>query len=127
MPRYSFSKRELALLHLATCHSERSRLPRRSFMRRLGGISISRYQLIRDVSAPLDMTTKVKTAIVTVFLAYGALAQESQTPTSPAMPEDSPSLSSVPRESVTPSPESAQTPPTSPARRTRIRFVPTPI
>ena len=25
-------------------------------MRRLGGISISRYQLIRDVSAPLDMT-----------------------------------------------------------------------
>src|SRR5437899_11372293 len=102
MPRYSFSKRELALLHLVTCHSERSRLPRRSFMRRLGGISISRYQLIRDVSAPLDMTTKVKTAILTVFLAYAALAQESQTPTSSAMPKESPSLSPVPIESLTP-------------------------
>ena len=102
-------------------------MPRRSFMRRLGGISISRYQLIRDVSAPLDMTTKVKTAILTVFLAYAALAQESQTPTSSAMPEESPSLSPVPIESLTPTPASEQTPSPSPARSIRISFVPPPL
>ncbi|OLB42584.1 MAG: hypothetical protein AUI00_05660 [Verrucomicrobia bacterium 13_2_20CM_2_54_15] len=96
-------------------------------MRRLGGISISRYQLIRDVSAPLDMTTKVKTAILTVFLAYAALAQESQTPTSSAMPEESPSLSPVPIESLTPTPASEQTPSPSPARSIRISFVPPPL
>ena len=102
-------------------------MPRRSFMRRLGGISISRYQLIRDVSAPLDMTTKVKTAILTVLLAYAALAQESQTPTSSAMPEESPSLSPIPIESLTPTPASEQTPSPSPARSIRISFVPPPL
>jgi len=96
-------------------------------MRRLEGISISRYQLIRDVSAPLDMTTKVKTAILTVFLAYAALAQESQTPTSSAMPEESPSLSPIPIESLTPTPASEQTPSPSPARSIRISFVPPPL
>ena len=88
-------------------------------MRRLGGISISRYQLIRDVSAPRDMTTKVKTAILTVFLASAALAQESQTPT--------PSLSPIPIESLTPTPASEQTPSPSPARSVRISFVPPPL
>src|SRR5438046_4822439 len=93
-------------------------------MRRLGGISISRYQLIRDVSAPLDMTTKIKTAILTVFLAYAALAQKSQTPTPSAMPEEAPSLSPIPIESLTPTPASEQTPSASPARSIRISFVP---
>src|SRR5206468_3469689 len=32
-------RREVTRGALSTCHSERSRLPRRSFMRRLGGIS----------------------------------------------------------------------------------------
>jgi hypothetical protein len=96
-------------------------------MRRLGGISISRYQLIGDVSAPLDMTTKVKTAILTVFLASAALAQESQTPTPSAMPEEPPSLSPIPIESLTPTPASEQTPSPSPARSIRISFVPPPL
>src|SRR5438477_3179912 len=98
-------------------------------MRRLGEISISRYQLIRDLSAPLDMTTKIKTAILTVFLASAALAQESQTPTPSAMPEESPSLSPIPIESLTPTPTpaSAWTPSSSPARSIRISFVPPPL
>jgi hypothetical protein len=96
-------------------------------MRRLGGISISRYQLIRDVSAPLDMTTKVKTTILTVFLASAALAQESHTPTPSAMLEESPSLSPIPIESLAPTPVSEQTPSPSPARSVRISFVPPPL
>jgi hypothetical protein len=96
-------------------------------MRRLGGISISRYQLIRDVSAPLDMTTRVKTAILTVFLASAALAQESQTPTPSATPEESPSLSPIPIESLTSTPASEQTSSPSPARSVRISFVPPPL
>lgn len=72
------------------------------------------------------MTTKVKTAILTVFLASAALAQESQTPTPSAMPE-SPSLSPIPIESLTPTPVSAQTPSPSPARSIRISFVPPPL
>lgn len=71
------------------------------------------------------MTTKVKTAILTVFLASAALAQESQTPTPSAMPEESPSLSPIPIESLTPTPVSEQTP--SPARSIRISFVPPPL
>ena len=96
-------------------------------MRRLGGISISRYQLIRDVSIPLDMTRKVKTAILTVFLASAALAQESQTPTPSVTQEESPSLSPIPIESLTPPPASEQTPSASPARSVRISFVPPPL
>jgi hypothetical protein len=102
-------------------------LLRRSFMRRLGGISISRYQLIRDVPAPLDMTIKVKTAILTVFLASATLAQESQTPTPSATPEEPPSLSPIPAESVTPLPSPEQTPSPSPVRSVRISFVPPPL
>jgi hypothetical protein len=75
----------------------------------------------------LDMTTKVKTAILTVFLASAALAQESQTPTPSAMPEESPSLSPIPIESLTPTPVSEQTPSPSPARSIRISFVPPPL
>jgi len=96
-------------------------------MRRLGGISISRYQLIRDVSAPLDMTGKVKTAILTIFLASAALAQESQTPTPSVTTEESPSLSPIPIESLTPPPALEQTPSASPARNVRISFVPPPL
>src|SRR5947207_13679008 len=73
------------------------------------------------------MTTKVKTAILTVFLASAALAQESQTPTPSAMPEEPPSLSPTPIESLTPTPASEQTPPPSPARSIRISFVPPPL
>jgi len=96
-------------------------------MRRLGGISISRYQLIRDVSAPLDMTTNVKTAILTVFFTSAALAQESQTPAPSATPEESPSLSPTPIESLTSPPASEQAPSPSPARSVRISFVPPPL
>jgi hypothetical protein len=71
------------------------------------------------------MTTKVKTAILTVFFASAALAQESQTPTPSATPEESPSLSPTPMESLTPPPASEQTP--SPARSVRISFVPPPL
>ena len=73
------------------------------------------------------MTTKVKTAILTVFLASAALAQESQTPTPSATPEESPSLSPIPIESLTPTPASEQTPSPSPARSVRISFVPPPL
>jgi hypothetical protein len=102
-------------------------LSRRSFMRRLGEISISRYELIRDVPTPLDMTGKVKTAILTVFLASAALAQESQTPTPAVSPGEFPSLSPIPIESLTPPPTSEQTPSASSARNVRISFVPPPL
>jgi hypothetical protein len=73
------------------------------------------------------MTTKVKTAILTVFLASAALAQESQTPTPSATPEESPSLSPTPVESLTPTPPPEQTPSASPARSVRVSFVPPPL
>jgi hypothetical protein len=73
------------------------------------------------------MTTKVKTAILTMFLASAALAQESQTPTPSATPEESPSLSPTPIESLTPPPPPEQTPSASPARSVRISFVPPPL
>jgi hypothetical protein len=73
------------------------------------------------------MTTKVKTAILTVFLASAALAQESQTPTPSATPEESPSLSPTPIESLAPQPPSEQTASASPARSVRISFVPPPL
>jgi hypothetical protein len=73
------------------------------------------------------MTTKVKTAILTMFLASAALAQESQTPTPSATPKESPSLSPTPIESLTPPPPPEQTPSASPARSVRISFVPPPL
>jgi hypothetical protein len=95
-------------------------------MRRLGEISISSYQLIRDVSTQLDMTTRTITAILVAFLASAALAQESATPPPSAMLEESPVLSTSPIESATP-PSPEQTPSASPARSVRISFVPPPL
>jgi hypothetical protein len=96
-------------------------------MRRLGGISISRYQLIRDVSTPLDMTIKSSATIFTALLAITVFAQESPSPTPSSTAEEPPAMSISPAESLTPPPLSEQTPSSSPARSIRISFVPPPL
>ena len=72
------------------------------------------------------MTIKTNTAILMAFLASVIYAQESP-PTPSAITEESPVLSSSPAESVTPPPQSLQTPSASPARNVRISFVPPPL
>jgi hypothetical protein len=96
-------------------------------MRRLGGISISRYQLIRDISPPFDMTTRTSATIFTALLATAVFAEESPSPTPSSTAEQPPSMSISPAESLTPPPASAQTPSASPARSVRISFVPPPL
>jgi hypothetical protein len=54
-------------------------------------------------------------------------AQESPSPVASAIPEESPSGSIAPIESVTPLPAAVQTPLPSPARSVRISFVPPPL
>jgi hypothetical protein len=108
-------------------HSERSRLPRGSFMRRLGGISISRYQLIRGVSTPFDMTIRTSATIFTALLATAIFAQESPSPTASSTAEEIPSLSPSQAGSLTPPPASEQTPSPSAVRSVRISFVPPPL
>jgi hypothetical protein len=95
-------------------------------MRRLGEISISRYQLIRDVSTPLDMTIRTSATIFTALLAIAVFAQESPSPTPSPTAEEPPAMSISPAESLTP-PPSEQTPLASPARNVRISFVPPPL
>jgi hypothetical protein len=95
-------------------------------MRRLGGISTSRYQLIRDVSTPLDMTIRTSALIFTALLAIAVFAQESPSPTPSSTAEERPAMSISPAESLTP-PPSEQTPTPSPARSVRISFVPPPL
>ena len=95
-------------------------------MRRLGGISISRYQLIRDVSTPLDMTIRTSATIFTALLATAVFAQESPSPTPSSTAEEPPAMSISPVESLTP-PPSEQMPTPSPARSVRISFVPPPL
>src|SRR6266487_4563146 len=73
------------------------------------------------------MTIKTNTTILTTVLASIALAQESPTPTPPAIIEESPVFSISPAESVTPLPSPEQTPSASPARNVRISFVPPPL
>ncbi len=96
-------------------------------MRRLGEISISRYQLIRDVSTPLDMTIRTSATIFTALLATAVFAQESPSPTPFSTAEESPAMSISPAESVTPPPAPEQTPSASPTRSVRISFVPPPL
>lgn len=73
------------------------------------------------------MTIKINAAILMMFLASHAFAQESPTPTPSAVTEESPTLSITPAESITPSPSPEQTPSPSPARNVRISFVPPPL
>jgi len=73
------------------------------------------------------MTIKTNTAILMAFLASVVFAQESPTPIPSAITEESPVLSSSPAESVTPPPQSAQTPSVSAPRNVRISFVPPPL
>jgi hypothetical protein len=72
------------------------------------------------------MTIKTNTAILMAFLASVIYAQESP-PTPSAITEESPVLSSSPAESVTPPPQSVQTPSVSAPRNVRISFVPPPL
>jgi len=71
------------------------------------------------------MTTRISFAFLVAVLTSVAAAQESPAPTSPAMREESPSVS--PEESVTSPPAPEQTPSASPARAVRISFVPPPL
>jgi hypothetical protein len=96
-------------------------------MRRLGGISISRYQLIRDVSTPLDMTIRTSTTIFTALLAIAVFAQESPSPTPSSTAAEPSAMSISPAESVTPPTPPEQTPSASPVRSVRISFVPPPL
>jgi hypothetical protein len=73
------------------------------------------------------MTKKANIGILIPFFVSVLFAQESPTPTPPALPEESPSLSPLPLESGTPSLPPQQTSPTSPTRKTRISFVPPPL
>jgi len=73
------------------------------------------------------MTIKTNTAILMAFLASVVFAQESPTPTPSVITEESPVLSTSPAESVTPQPQSVQTPSASPPRNVRISFVPPPL
>ena len=96
-------------------------------MRRLGGISRYLFGKVRDVSTSLDMTRKINFAFLVATLASVAAAQESPTPTSSAIPGESPSPLISPEESVTPPPAPEQTPSASPARTVRVSFVPPPL
>jgi hypothetical protein len=96
-------------------------------MRRLGGISRYFFGKVRDVSTSLDMTRKINFAFLVATLASVAAAQESPTPTSSAIPGESPSPLMSPEESVTTTPAPEQTPSASPARTVRISFVPPPL
>ncbi len=73
------------------------------------------------------MTRKINLAFLVATLASVVAAQESPTPTSPAMPGESPSPLISPEESVTTPPAPEQTPSASPARTVRISFVPPPL
>lgn len=97
------------------CHSERSRLSSRTFMRRSGGISRN------------SLNKSNRAAFLLAILASVAAAQESPTPTPLTAPEESPALSISPEESTTPPPIPEQTPPASSARSVRISFVPPPL
>jgi hypothetical protein len=72
------------------------------------------------------MTRKINFAFLVATLASVVTAQESPTPTSPAMPGESP-LPLISPESVTTPPAPEQTPSASPARTVRISFVPPPL
>src|SRR5437762_5134328 len=96
-------------------------------MRRLGGISRYLSGKVRDVLTSLDMTRKINFVFLVATLASVVAAQESPTPTSPAMPGESPSPLISPEESVTTPPAPEQTPSASPARTVRISFVPPPL
>jgi len=82
---------------------------------------------VRDVSTSLDMTTRVRFALLLAILASVAAAQESPTPPPSAAPEESPALSISSEESTTPPPIPEQTPSASSARSVRISFVPPPL
>jgi len=73
------------------------------------------------------MRKTAHTAILTVFVASAIFGQESPTPTSSAMPLESPAASISPQESVTPSPTPEPTFSPVPARSVRINFVPPPL
>jgi hypothetical protein len=82
--------------------------------------------ILRLRYASLRMTSRVHVGILcSLTCAFTALAQESPTPTSSAITEESPALSISPTDSIAPSPE--QTPSPSPARNVRISFVPPPL
>lgn len=76
------------------------------------------------------MTKKLNIALFVALAATCAVfAQESSslTPTPWTIPEESASLSPLPKESVTPSPTPELVPSASPARNVRISFVPPPL
>jgi hypothetical protein len=73
------------------------------------------------------MTIRTSATIFTALLATAVFAQESPSPTSSSTPEEPPSMSISPAESLTPPPASEQTPSASPARSVRISFVPPPL
>ncbi len=113
----------------SSCHSERSRLPSRSFMRRSGGIS--RYFLTKKIpqhrETSLGMAIRISLGVLITIFASTVAAQESPTPTSSAIPEESPSPLISPEESTTPPPAPEQTPSVPPERNVRISFVPPPM
>jgi hypothetical protein len=76
------------------------------------------------------MTKKLNIAVfVALAAACAVFAQESSSlsPTPSTIPAESPSLSPLPKEAVTPSPTPDLVPSASPARNVRISFVPPPL
>jgi hypothetical protein len=73
------------------------------------------------------MTISTSATIFTALLATAVFAQESPSPTSSSTGQESPSVSPISAESLTPPPVPEQTPSASPARSVRISFVPPPL
>jgi hypothetical protein len=73
------------------------------------------------------MTTKTLTALLLAFLTSVVLAQESPTPTSSVITDESPPLSISPTESVTPPPVPEYAPSATQAKSIPISFVPPPL
>jgi hypothetical protein len=102
----------------SSCHSERSR-------------GISRYFLTKKIpqhrETSLGMAIRISLGVLITIFASTVAAQESPTPTSSAIPEESPSPLISPEESTTPPPAPEQTPSVPPERNVRISFVPPPM
>ncbi|MGC2353243.1 MAG: hypothetical protein WA496_07585 [Candidatus Udaeobacter sp.] len=73
------------------------------------------------------MAIRISLGVLITIFASTVAAQESPTPTSSAIPEESPSPLISPEESTTPPPAPEQTPSVPPERNVRISFVPPPM
>ena len=86
------------------------------------------HGILRLRCAPLRMTTKRYARVLFALACVSvAAAQQSPTPTSSAMPGESPSPVISPEESVTPPAVPEQTPSASPSRAVRSSFLPPPL